>query len=343
MAAIVMADDGVAFDGRSPERGPLGGAEGAFVALAEALAARGNQVRAFTNCPAPLSYKGVDWTPIAQGLPETADLYIANRGDRLIGLVPRAKSRVFWIHNPGGYLKKARYVLALLRWRPAIVAIGTAAGRTVPAWLPRRKLAVIPYGLAPEFRAAPAREPPGPVAVFTSNPQRGLDWLMDLWTARIRPKVPSAELRIYAGPAVYGAAGTRQAPAMQRILDRAASLLGQGVRRFSPLPRAELVAALKQCRVMLYRGDANETFCAAVAEAQALGVPAVGMPLGSLPERIVDGQTGFLAQDDAAFADRAVALLTDDALWRRMHLAALEAGRGQSWDAAATRFEELMR
>ena len=38
MASVVMADDGIAFDGATAEAGPLGGAETAFVALAEALA-----------------------------------------------------------------------------------------------------------------------------------------------------------------------------------------------------------------------------------------------------------------------------------------------------------------
>jgi len=41
MAKVVMADDGIAFDGATAEQGPLGGAETAFVALAEALALRG--------------------------------------------------------------------------------------------------------------------------------------------------------------------------------------------------------------------------------------------------------------------------------------------------------------
>jgi len=39
MASVVMADDGIAFDGVMAETMPLGGAETAFVALAEALAA----------------------------------------------------------------------------------------------------------------------------------------------------------------------------------------------------------------------------------------------------------------------------------------------------------------
>jgi glycosyltransferase involved in cell wall biosynthesis len=343
MAEIVMADDGVAFDGRTGEASPLGGAEGAFVSLAETFAARGHRVYAFTNCAAPIAHKGVAWTPVAQPMPDAADLYIANRGDRLIGRVPQARTRVFWIHNPGGYLAKVRYVRALWRWRPIIVAIGDYAARTVPRWLPKRgSVVVIPYGLADEFRRAAPRPVPPPVAIFTSNPLRGLDWLLDLWADLIQPMVPKAELRIYSGAAVYGAAGARHEAAMTRVLERAAALGGCGVRRLAPLPRSALIAALTEARVMLYRGDVNETYCAAVAEAQALGVPAVVTPLGSLPERVADGVTGVIAADDGAFAAAAVRLLTDDAQWLRMHVAALARQRGLSWDEVAARFEGLM-
>ncbi|HYL49310.1 MAG TPA: glycosyltransferase [Stellaceae bacterium] len=343
MADIVMADDGVVFDGRTGATSPLGGAEAAFVSLAEALAARGHRVRAFTNGAASVTHNRVAWAPVGGAMPDTADLYIANRGNLLIGRVPGARTRVFWVHNPGRYLKKWRYIRALWRWRPIIVAIGDYAGGTVPSWLPQNRTVVIPYGLDEAFRHASARPPPPPVAIFTSNPLRGLDWLLDLWVQRIHSAVPKAELRIHAGPAVYGAAGARHADAMTRVLDRAASLTGQGVRRLPPLPRAQLTEALQQARVMLYRGDENETYCAAVAEAQALGVPAVVTPLGSMPERVKDSVTGIIARDDAAFAAAAIKLLTADSEWRRMHGAALAQQRGLSWDEVAIRYEGLMR
>ncbi|HXP13346.1 MAG TPA: glycosyltransferase family 4 protein [Stellaceae bacterium] len=343
MARIVIADDGVSFDGRSPETGPLGGAEAAVVSLAEALAARRHQVEVYNRCTARLTHKGVAWIPIAEGTPSSADLYLANRGHRLIGLVPRARKTLFWIHNPGWYLKKPRYVWALFRRRPVIVCIGDYHAATMPGWMPRGGLEVIPYGLAEEFRhTAPLSSPPPPHAIFTSNPLRGLDWLLDIWGRRIHPALPSAELRIYAGPAVYGEAGGKQAEAMAAVLTRAKSLGSIGVRCAPPLPRAELIKALRESRAMLYRGDENETFCAAVAEAQALGVPVVAQPVGSLPERIVDGVTGDLAVDAESFAASSVALLRDDERWRRMHRAALERQRGRSWDEVAQRFESLI-
>jgi len=334
-----MADDGVEFDGSTPERQPLGGAEAAFLALAEALAARGHEVRVSNNCPAPLARNRVAWTPIAEGVPEECDLYIGNRGHRLIGLAPKARARVFWLHNPGDYILKPRYLWPLYRHRPVLVFSGDYHASTVPGWVPSGGRAVIPYGLDAVYRAATARaDTPPPIAVFTSNPLRGLDWLLDLWTSRIRPAVPAAELHIYAGPEVYGAAGARKADAMAAVLARAAALAGEGVRRHAPVPKPALVEVLRQARAMLYRGDAGETFCLAVAEAQALGLPAVVTALGSLPERVADGVTGTVARSDDAFVAAAVALLTDDALWRRQHQAAIAQQKGLSWAEVAARF-----
>ena len=139
---------------------------------------------------------------------------------------------------------------------------------------------IIPYGVLDRFRHAEPREPPPPRAVFTSNPLRGLDWLLDLWAARIAPAVPEAELHIYAGPAVYGGGGEaarrwrRSWPAPRRSPDTECAAI-------APVGREALAECSPGARVMLYRGDPGETFCLALAEAQAMGVPAVVQPLGS--------------------------------------------------------------
>src|SRR5262249_21698863 len=119
-----MADDGIEFDGATPETKPLGGAEAAVLSGAGALAARRHEVLVRNNCPAPLRRNGVDWSPIAGGVPESCDLYIGNRGHRLIGLAPKALSRVFWLHNPGDYLLKPRYLWPLMVHRPVLVFSG---------------------------------------------------------------------------------------------------------------------------------------------------------------------------------------------------------------------------
>ncbi len=335
-----MADDGIAFDGAIAETSPLGGAETAFVALAEALAARGHRVEVRNRCAGVLDHKGVHWAPLSQALPETCDLYIGNRGHRVIGLVRHPRRRLFWLHNPAGYLKKPRNLWRLARYRPVLVATGAYHAATIPRWLPCSGRRVIPYGVLDQFRAAVSREPPPPRAIFTSNPLRGLDWLLDLWVERIAPAVPGAELHIYAGNPV---AGTAKAERIAAVLARAAALGAAGVRRFAPVAHDALATALQDARAMLYRGDPGETFCLALAEAQAMGVPAVVTPLGAVGERVLDGISGRVAADDGAFVAAAVALLRDDGLWRRWHQGALAEQRGLRWDAVAARFESLIR
>jgi glycosyltransferase involved in cell wall biosynthesis len=255
--------------------------------------------------------------------------------------VSDARKRLFWLHNPAHYLRKPRMAWRLALYRPTIVVTGEYHASTVPAWVPRGGLKVIPYGVLDNFRRAREREPPPPRAVFTSNPQRGLDWLLGLWVSRIAPAVPGAELHIYAGPAVYHGVGAAKAAQMQAVLDRAGALGDSGVRCHPPVGREELVSVLEGARAMLYRGDPGETFCLALAEAQAMGVPAVVQPLGSVVERVIDDETGRIADNDDAFVEAAIAVLRDDGLWRRWHRAALAKQRGLSWDEVAARFEAL--
>jgi glycosyltransferase involved in cell wall biosynthesis len=341
MASVVMADDGIAFDGAMAEAGPLGGAEAAFVALAEALSARGHQVDARSNCATPLRHKGVDWAPLANGVPERCDLYIGNRGHRVIGL-SEPRRRLFWLHNPAQYLRKPRFAARIAWHRPTLITTGAYHASTTPSWLIDGGRQIIPYGVLERFRQAETREPPPPRAVFTSNPLRGLDWLLELWVARIRPAVPQAELHIYAGSAVYGGSGAKYAARMEAVLARAEALREDGVRRHTPVGREALVEVLLGARAMLYRGDLGETFCLALAEAQALGVPAIVTPLGSVGERVADGKSGRVARSDDEFVEAAIAVLCDDALWRRWHAGALTTQRGLGWDEVAARYEALL-
>jgi hypothetical protein len=158
MAAIILADDGLAFDGRAADERPLGGAETAFADLAAALAARGHRVRAYARGARVLHHQGVAWAPVAGGLPATADLYIANRGHRVLGLCREARRVAFWVHNPARYLLKWRYQWPLLRRRPTLVFTGAYHAGTYPAWGmggPRR---IIPLGVSAPFPGT--RRPP---------------------------------------------------------------------------------------------------------------------------------------------------------------------------------------
>lgn len=341
MRTFVLSDRGHA----TPDdlrKAPLAGAESAFVELAQALARRGHRVLVRYGGSRTFQEGTLDWAPFGRPVPVGADLHVANRDSRLLTSVPRPRHRVLWLHNTARYLLRPRHQLRLLRHRPTLVFSGRYHRSTYPWWLPPYDRVEIPYGIPEPFRhAAPPAKAPGPRAVFTSNPLRSLDWLLDVWQRRIRPRVPQAELHLFSGPSTYGAWGAQVRDRMEAILRRARNASDQGVVVREPVDKETLIDELRASRVMLYRGDLAETFCLAVAEAQALGVPCVVQPLGSLPERVRDGETGFVAADEESFGDRAVALLTQDDLWQRTHDAALRMQRSRSWDDAAAEFEKL--
>ena len=340
---IVMATEGPRIATEAIGGQPLGGAETAFALLARAFARRGHAVEVRAGEAPAEARHGIAWAPLAKRGGAVAELVLANRLPRLFRALPRGR-RVLWLHNPGSYLRKPRHLLPLLAARPRLVTLGPGHSASLPRWLPGLlpwRPVEIPLAVAPPFDAGvPARLPPPPVAIFTSSPLRGLDWLLDLWEARIHPALPAAELHLYSGAATYGGdarLAARAAPA----LARAAALRAAGVRLHDPLPRPILAARLAEARLMLYRGDPGETFCLALAEAQALGLPCVVTPLGAVPERVVDGETGVVARSEADFAAAAIRLLSDDAAWTRMHRAALARGPGPGWDQVAARFEAL--
>ena len=345
MARILLADDGIEFDGQSFERGPLGGVESSVINLTAELAMRGHEVHVRNNCGSSLDFMGVKWRPISSGdWPKNVDLYIANRGDKLIPLMPQARKTIFWIHNPASYLLKWRYLSKLWRYKPEIVFIGQVHSTTYPVWAPGGQRIVIPYGLSENFcTAETAAGPPAPRAVFSSNPLRSLNWLLNLWATEIQPKVPGAELHLFTGSITYGAVGAGKAASMGKVLTQAKAMSDKGVVFRGAVSKEKLIEEFCLARCMLYRGDINETFCLAVGEAQAMGVPAVVQDRGAVIERVIDGETGFIRPTDIGFANAAVQLLKDDALWQRQHDAAVKLQRALQWSHAAASFEALIQ
>jgi glycosyltransferase involved in cell wall biosynthesis len=75
-----------------------------------------------------------------------------------------------------------------------------------------------------------------------------------------------------------------------------------------------------------------------LGESQAAGLPAVARPLGGTPERIANGQTGYIVPDADAFANVTLQILKDDGVYTSLHEEAVQIARRRPWATAA---EEL--
>lgn len=337
MARITMADDGFAFDGAASAAAIDDDASSHFVALAEALAARGHKVHAYTRSRRHFTENGVTWAPLDADIAE-ADLFIANRSHRVLAVAPKVRFPALWIHHPVRPLFRWGTLTALARRRPVMAFLGVYHAASYPAWAPGGRQAVIPPATAGVFRStAPAMRPPPPFAMYTARSARSLEWVLDVWRDRIRPTVPKAQLYVFAD-----AAGKDMSAA---VLEKAQGLAKDGVSLRKSVGPEERASELQQSRVFLHPGNARDMFCMEVAEAQAMGVPAVACDVTCLRERVVDGETGFVVPDGdaAAFAAATTRLLGDDALWRSQRDAALRYNRARGWDDVAADFEELRK
>jgi glycosyltransferase involved in cell wall biosynthesis len=330
VAVVDFLYSGTPFSGETLRTQSMGGTESSIVQLAEALAKRGHDVCVFNAIAAPRQEFGVEWRPYAQAASYARrEIGIAVANPKLFnGLAFR--SHIFWLHNPLKSWRQIRRgnVGILIRTRPHFVLLGEYHKAHVPRWFPSDGRTVIHHGVHEDFfRTRPAAAPPPPRAIFTSQPYRGLDWVLGLWP-KIKSQVPGASLDIFAPKAHQAEANSKKA-----ALD--------GVRFCGSIAHAELVKELATVRVQLIPGHRDETYCLAAAEAAAAGVPIVTLGTGSLPERVRDGKTGFIARGREAFVTGVVGLLSDDRLWNAMHRACLEDTSLAGWDARAEEWEKL--
>jgi glycosyltransferase involved in cell wall biosynthesis len=201
---------------------------------------------------------------------------------------------------------------------------------------------VIPLGIPDDVRGrvplpcAPARR-----AIFASHPQRNLRKLVEIWASSILPRLPDATLDVY-GVHDLGERDGWQTWEGRFLPAGMSAAVKASVRIHRTATREALHDAMRAARVMLYPGHECEAFCMSLAEAQALGLPAVISPVAAVSERVIDGRTGFHRTDPASFAEAAVSLLSDDRLWETQHRACLELCQGVTWVEVAARFEAAL-
>ena len=344
MTKLLFVDDGISFDSHSIRKKPYGGAEVAFVSLVECLSKNGFKVVVYNNCEYEGIMNGVEWKKLSGSInEEVCDTLIINRGDKFLNIKKECKNRIFWIHNPANYLIKYRYLSKLFLNNFKIVFSGEYHASTYPFWAPAKERAIIPYGIDNKlFNYKKIRVPPKRKVIFTSNPMRGLSWLLEMWEKNIYKRSNGAILEIFSGFETYGKFGNKHFNEISDILKKAKSLKGLNVIVKKPLPREKLLKELKKSRLFLYKGTSDETYCMALAEAQMVGLPSVVMNYGCMNERVINNKTGYVCNDDKFFCNQTIKLLNDDPLWKNMHKNALKKKNYLTWNEVVDKWKKIL-
>jgi glycosyltransferase involved in cell wall biosynthesis/O-antigen/teichoic acid export membrane protein len=117
--------------------------------------------------------------------------------------------------------------------------------------------------------------------------------------------------------------------------------IGDRVVMYGHVSEEEKAALLSRAWVNLTASSA-EGWCLTVMEAAMYRTPSAALAVGGLPESIVDGTTGLLADDGAGLVECVGRLVADRELRERLGDAAYERARGFTWDATAAANLEVL-
>ncbi|WP_142847321.1 glycosyltransferase [Telmatospirillum sp. J64-1] len=339
---ITLIDDSVPFDGHTPATRPLGGAEKCFASLASALAKRGHDVHVYNRCRFSIAIDGAQWWRWDEARPLRTDVLIAFRKPELLREVPGAAKRLLWLTQPASLFDSPQTRALLDEFKPALAFIAKAQAE---GWTynPSRIARVIAPGLRYDYLDEAPNDPAGKRAIVTTHPLHGLEAVLDLWTGRIRPELPDAELHVYSAGLARAVEGGGVPEALESVFGKVlAAQQSGGVMIQQPQGDVVMAEAYRRARLHLYPGHAQDMGCFTLMESQACGVPALCRSLGAVRERVIDGQTGYVVPDDDAFVNLALHMLGDeDAFWSMNREARLHQ-TGRSWSHVAADFEALI-
>jgi glycosyltransferase involved in cell wall biosynthesis len=323
-----------------------GGAGHFTVGLCRALAERGHRVTIFSQDPAPpdapfrvvqmpggdrrlaplafpVQVGGIDFSPFDLIHAQGDDQWIRHRGRPVVrtlhgssldeaaangvrGLSPKHLLLHTWFYQ--GEL------IAAVR-ADAVAAVSKAAGRHVP-----RHVDVIPNGIdTRSFAPDGTPKSPAPSILFVGeldSRKRGR-WLVDEFVARVRPRVPDAELWLVSP-------------------DRAD---GPGVLSLGTLDDAALRRRFREAWILCLP-SAYEGFGRPYVEAMAAGTAVVASPNPGARDVLDDGRFGVIAED-VRVADALVDLIRDPAKRAGLERAGLERARRYDWTTVADAYEAL--
>jgi glycosyltransferase involved in cell wall biosynthesis len=318
----------------------FGGGERAVLGLGRGLARRGHDVRLVLGGFSPANtYAELAEFPIRRlgragwlAADVAADAIVANSfGANLLAL--RHGGRVaYWVHSLRSvFLQPGRRRPDLLTRRAADWVAARRAGALVAnsyftagrvRRLYGRDAGVVYPGVDVDVFAPGESAGEFAITVGRLSVEKGLRRLLALWR-----DVPDLPLVVVGGGA----------PEVVRELQAHAP---SGVRFVGPLAPNGVAAMYQQAAVAVFAPH-DEEFGIAPLEAMASGVPVVAWRGGGLVETIVDGQTGFLADDEVTFRQRVRLLCRDQALRRQMGVAARARAEHFSWGRAAEAMERV--
>ncbi|RCK04187.1 hypothetical protein TH5_21155 [Thalassospira xianhensis MCCC 1A02616] len=344
---ILMLDRSIGFDPKDREARPLGSRQRGFIALAEALVARGHKVEARRNGGIDLDHHGAAWRQLDSAMPpfggDPVDRVLVWRDAELLRhpSIPEGSDCWLWFDGMASDLNADKARLALLETGAQVIFTHEDQGKAFDGDTAKRPIVIAP-GACPAFAMASnmhwAFESREDLAVTVANSKTGIAQIIRIWSAYVAPKVPGAILEIYASDLFSAMAGEND-DVSEELVDMVRDNIDKGVRVCHPMPEADMAERIATARAFLHHGKyGNDQVGQWIYDALAAATPVVSYG-GIAKTRVENGKTGYIVPDETAYGNLVMQLLADRQIFASQSEAARNSRR--EWLNVAGELEKL--
>ena len=295
----------------------LRGAETVLINLTKALSNLGHKITIINNCPKTEIIDEINWVNIDSSFPKKKfDLVISN-GDCRLFKYASSKNNILFSHSIQTIEKfiRKKQLLSFIKYKPKICFISEYHK------INRSKLLYI-FGhinlrwsvdnifLDSEI----SNNVKNNQAIFTSNKDRNLDLLIDIWKNNIFPHNKNLKLLVNS----------------ENDNENSFNIYKRKVS-----DQQKLLEDLKDSRLYLIPGHKAELFCLAAEEARELCIPIVTLGIGCLKERVEHGVTGYVAKNKEEFSKYTLELFNNNNQWNLLRNNLIKRRSLRTWKKVA--------
>ena len=297
------------------------GTESSLILLAESLVKNNIYVKVLTEIEKDVLCNGVIYCNKSVHQEKNFDLCIAISNANLFNKIS-AKKKVVWSNSLQPFEKflRKKQLLAFLKHKPEVVTMCNYQYYKRSFLTSMYGKHMISLSVDPRFynEKVDLEKIPKPYALNNVRSHRNLDWLIDIWTKSFNNKNGKAKLFINPNLIEYS-----DEMKESNIYER----------KFGS--RDDLINELRNTRVFAYTGHKSDIWVLTVEEAVQMCVPIVTYGIGSVEDRVIHNETGFIAKNDEEFAKYLEMLLFDDEFYNKIRRKMFKRRGFKNWDFIA--------
>ena len=282
----------------------IGGSEKTLINISNALSKNKNFIiKVFNNTSKPMQIGNVIWSNINQNEYSDKPDYVIAMSDANLFKKINSNNNFLWSHSVQSIEKfiRKKQLIPFMQYKPVLILEGEYHYKTrsfLTSFFGKKILKIAPDYDFINFKISENFIPP-PNAIFTTKSDRNLKQLLNAWYLI---KGGNINYKLFINPPFE----LNEDHIKNNIFLR------------SKGNKLDLIKDLVNSKLFISPGHKTEVFCLAAAEASELCVPIVTLGLGSLYERVIHGETGYIAKSTKEFIDYSKTILGNNDIYFKL-------------------------